>query len=75
MPADQMLEVTRSTDYSKYQDGTLIDRLDPLGQGLSLLFQKGIYEGNYLKEYLGELLPGRAAHRACVRLGRWARRG
>ena len=57
MPAEQMLEVMQSTDYSKFQDGTIIDRLGPLGQGLSLLFQKGIYEGNYLKEYLAELLP------------------
>ena len=57
MPAEQMLEVMQATDYSKFQDGTIIDRLGPLGQGLSLLFQKGIYEGNYLKEYLAELLP------------------
>jgi NTE family protein len=68
MPAEQMLEVMRSTDYSKFQDGTLIDRLGPLGQGLSLLFQRGIYEGNYLKEYLAELLPDEMETFAGMRL-------
>jgi NTE family protein len=57
MPAEQMLEVMRTTDYSKFQDGTILDRLGPLGQGLSVLFQSGIYEGEYLKDYLRRLLP------------------
>lgn len=57
MPSDQMLEAMRTTDYSKFQDGTILDRLGPLGQGLSVLFQSGIYEGRYLKDYLRRLLP------------------
>jgi NTE family protein len=57
MPVERMLEVMRSTDYSKFQDGTILDRLGPVGQGASLLFQNGIYEGNYLKDYLRKLLP------------------
>jgi NTE family protein len=57
MPAAQMQEVMQSTDYSKFQDGTILDKLGPLGQGASLLFQQGIYEGNYLKDYLRRLLP------------------
>ena len=68
MPAEQMLDVMQSTDYSKFQDGTFIDRLGPLGQGLSLLFQKGIYEGNYLKEYLAQLLPDEMESFAGMRL-------
>ncbi len=68
MTAEQMLEVMRSTDYSKFQDGTFIDRLGPLGQGLSLLFQKGIYKGNYLKEYLAQLLPDEMESFAGMRL-------
>jgi NTE family protein len=68
MPAGQMLEVMRSTDYSRFQDGTILDRLGPLGQGASLLFQNGIYEGNYLKDYLRRLLPDEMETFAGMRL-------
>jgi NTE family protein len=68
MPADRMLEVMRATDYSRFQDGTILDRLGPLGQGASLLFQNGIYEGNYLKQYLRELLPDEMETFAGLRL-------
>jgi NTE family protein len=68
MPAEQMLAVMRATDYSKFQDGTILDRLGPLGQGVSLLFQNGIYEGNYLKDYLRDLLPDQMETFAGLRL-------
>lgn len=57
MPSEQMEEVIRSTDYSMFQDETWIDQLGPLGKGLSILFQQGIYEGEYLRQYLADLLP------------------
>ncbi len=57
MSPEQMEEVMRSTDYSLFQDETWIDKLGPLGKGLSILFQQGIYEGDYLRRYLADLLP------------------
>jgi NTE family protein len=68
MPPEQMLAVMQSTDYSKFQDGTILDKLGPLGQGVSLLFQQGIYEGNYLKDYLRRLLPDEMETFAGMRL-------
>ncbi len=68
MPAEHMLEVMRTTDYSKFQDGTILDKLGPLGQGASILFQQGIYEGEYLKEYLRGLLPDEMETFAGLRL-------
>lgn len=57
MPAGQMLEVMRTTDYAKFKDGTVLDHLGPIGQGMSVLFWQGIYEGDYFKDYLRRLLP------------------
>ena len=44
-----------SVDYRRFQDGDLLDRT-ALGKGLSLLFEQGIYRGEYLKEWLAEQL-------------------
>jgi NTE family protein len=49
----ELLEKVRIADF---RDESLIDRLGPLGKGMSLLFDKGIYEGKELREWLaGEL--------------------
>jgi NTE family protein len=57
MSPEDMTDVMRETDYSRFQDESWIDKMGPLGKGLSILLQQGIYEGNYLRRYLAELLP------------------
>ena len=66
--AEDMTEVMRTTDYRRFQDETWIDKAGPLGKGLSILFQQGIYEGDYLREYLTDLLPERARTFAGLRI-------
>lgn len=57
VPLEEMTEVMRATDYRRFQDETWIDKMGPWGKGLSILFQQGIYEGDYLRNYLTDLLP------------------
>jgi NTE family protein len=49
---DRMLEV----DYRKFRDGGLLDHLGVLGRGVTLLFEHGIYKGDYVRSWLAELL-------------------
>jgi NTE family protein len=55
-PPDLLLGLLRQVDYRKFQDEGLLDRLGPLGKGLSVLFEKGIYEGTYFRDWLDGLL-------------------
>ena len=48
--------VMRTVDYGRFQDEGFIDHLGLVGKGLSILFEKGIYEGRYLTEWLDGLL-------------------
>ena len=43
-------------DYKRFRDKGLLDKLGPIGMGASLLFENGIYEGAYLKAWLGDQL-------------------
>jgi NTE family protein len=52
MPVKTMLEVMRELDYKKFRDESFIDKLGIGGKSASLYFEQGIYEGNYLKEWL-----------------------
>ena len=52
MPADEMEAVMRTIDYRRFQDKDLLDRVPLLGKGLSILLEKGMYEGNYLRDWL-----------------------
>lgn len=56
MPPDLMLKTMREVDYHKFQDKGLFEHLGLVGQGLSVLFEKGIYEGGYLRKWLDDLL-------------------
>jgi NTE family protein len=47
-----------SIDYSRFQDRSFVDRL-PAGRLLSLIFQLGMYEGDYLRTWLSEILSAR----------------
>ncbi len=55
--AEQMYEIMKATDFRKFQDRSLLDRIPLLGNGVSLLGDQGIYEGKYFKQWLREQLP------------------
>jgi NTE family protein len=56
MPAEDLERVMREIDYGRFQDKGFVDHLGLVGKGISLLFEKGIYEGQYLHEWLDGLL-------------------
>ncbi len=56
MPVDDLERVMREVDYGKFEDQSFIDHLGLVGKGISLLFDKGIYEGRYLHQWLDGLL-------------------
>jgi NTE family protein len=58
MPPDDLQAVMRAVDYGRFQDEGFIDHLGLVGKGLSVLFEKGIYEGHYLTEWLDGVLTG-----------------
>src|SRR2546423_1690736 len=56
MPAEQMERTVRDVDYTRFEDEGFLDHLGVAGRGLSVLFEKGIYEGEYLRSWLDGLL-------------------
>ena len=52
----QLKQVMREVDYGRFEDKGFVDHLGRVGKGMSLLFEKGIYEGNYLREFLNAQL-------------------
>jgi len=56
MDPAQLKKVMREVDYGRFQDEGFIDHLGMVGKGMSLLFEQGIYEGNYLREFLSAQL-------------------
>lgn len=56
MSPETMEEVMRAVDYARFKDESLLDRFGRIGKGLSVVFEKGIYEGQYLKTWLAERL-------------------
>ena len=56
MPPEELKRVMREIDYGRFQDKGFVDHLGLVGKGISLLFEKGIYEGRYLREWLDGLL-------------------
>src|SRR6266540_5432448 len=58
MHLDDLQKLMREVDYGNFQDKGFLDHLGLVGKGLSLLFEKGIYEGRYLHEWLDGLLAG-----------------
>lgn len=45
-------KLMQSLDYRDFRDEGMIDRLGLPGKGMSVLFEKGIYEGKYLRRLL-----------------------
>ena len=56
MPPEDLQRVMRTVDYGHFQDEGFVDHLGLVGKGISILFEKGIYEGRYLVEWLDSIL-------------------
>jgi NTE family protein len=58
MRAGDLTDVMRTVDYRRFRDGDVLDHLGPFGRAMSVLIDEGIYRGEYLRRWLGELLSG-----------------
>ncbi|MFQ5802640.1 MAG: patatin-like phospholipase family protein [Candidatus Methylomirabilales bacterium] len=54
--AAELQDIMKSLDYSEFKDEGLLDKIPFLGKVLSLGFEKGIYEGAYLENWIREKL-------------------
>lgn len=61
LSAPAMTEVMRSVDYNAFQDGDLTERF-MVGKAFGLLFDQGIYHGNYLRAWLATQLNSAGVH-------------
>src|SRR6266511_888898 len=52
MHLDDLQKLMREVDYGKFEDKGFLDHLGLVGKGLSLLFEKGIYEGGYFRQWI-----------------------
>lgn len=59
MTAGQLQATMRAIDYPKFRDPTGFDVLGLPGQALSVLFECGIYKGEYLHQWMAEQLERR----------------
>jgi NTE family protein len=55
-PPDRLAHIMRAIDYRRFEDKGFVDHFGVPGRGLSLLLEKGIYEGVYLRDWLHGLL-------------------
>lgn len=58
LPPERMGAILRSLDYRKVLDKGWLDRIPLVGAGLSVLLESGVYEGEYVREWLGNELAG-----------------
>lgn len=56
MPSSRITDLMSSLDYRRFADRSLLDRVPLGGPLLSLLVDDGIFEGDHLREWLGNLL-------------------
>jgi NTE family protein len=52
----ELADMMRTINYEKFRDEGIVDRLGPLGKVISLVREKGIYEGNYFLRWYDQLL-------------------
>lgn len=62
MDGAHLRSVMCQLDYGAFQDKGFLDHLGAVGRGLSLLFEKGVYEGEYLRTWLDGQLAGKGVH-------------
>ncbi|GAA1928820.1 patatin-like phospholipase family protein [Nocardioides marmoribigeumensis] len=56
MPAARMTEIMQSLDYRRFTDRSLLDHVPVGGPLLSLLLDNGVYEGDAVREWVGNVL-------------------
>ncbi len=56
LPADRLASAVRDLDYRRARDPTVLGRVPVVGAALSVLANNGVYEGRYLREWLGNEL-------------------
>ncbi|MFH1639641.1 MAG: patatin-like phospholipase family protein [Chloroflexota bacterium] len=54
--AAEMKEILDNLDYTNFKDTGLIDRFPVIGPLASLIFEKGIYEGDFFYQWMRDLL-------------------
>ncbi len=62
MPTEKMVAVMQALDYRKFRDEGFIDKFGIAGKTASFFFEKGLYEGKYLHDWLAEQLAALGVH-------------
>lgn len=62
LPRDRLEEIMTTVDYKRFRDPAWIDRIPVLGPAVSILLEKGIYEGKELVRWLEPLLAEAGVH-------------
>jgi NTE family protein len=55
-PLSRLTDIMRAVDYRRFRDVGLLGRVPVVGRGLSLLVRDGLYEGDYLEDFLSGAL-------------------
>jgi NTE family protein len=61
--ARELKDVMEGIDYLRLRDSDVIDDIPVIGKAISLLFEKGIYEGRFLEDWLRGLLQKKGVRR------------
>ena len=56
MSAKELETEMRGLDYSNFKDKDLLDKIPLVGKALSVMFEDGVYEGDYARNWVGDLL-------------------
>ncbi len=56
MSTKEMVEVMQSLDYSQFRDEGFLDKFGIAGKSASFVFEKGLYEGAFLRDWLSKQL-------------------
>lgn len=56
MPAAEMHSLLGTLDYRQLADRGFLDRLGPIGKGLSVIFEKGVFEGERMRAWVADRL-------------------
>lgn len=56
VPSARLAEIMGTLNYRRFTDRSLLDRVPLAGPALSVLLDNGVYEGEELREWLGNLL-------------------
>src|SRR5439155_22563796 len=51
MDAASLQALMREVDYTKFQDPSFLDHIRPIGEVFTLFLEKGIFKGDYLKQW------------------------